>query len=169
MFLVALLHFCFRKKALKALSFWIFLSQKEPLEATFSETCALTSRNYVAEETKSNPKQNLINYCEAASSEACAHTPRKWFAEEDKTIRKWLERHKLLCLHSFVFAFRIWRSEIIIFTKESLVATFDEKRALTSRKFLTEQSMGVTKWSENHRCLWLQSYIFILEFYPQRL
>ena len=113
MFLVALLHFCFRKKALKALSFWIFLSQKEPLEATFSETCALTSRKYVAEETKSNPKQNLINYCEAASSEACAHTPRKWFAEEDKTIRKWLERHKLLCLHSFVFAFRILRSEIL--------------------------------------------------------
>ena len=34
-----------------------FLPLKKPLVATLSETCALTFRKYVAEDTKSNPKQ----------------------------------------------------------------------------------------------------------------
>ena len=49
MFLVTFLRFCFRKKALKVLNFQIFLSKKEPLVATFSETCALTSRKQIIE------------------------------------------------------------------------------------------------------------------------
>ena len=58
MFLVALLHFCFKRKALKVLNFRIVLSQKEPLVATFSETCALTSRKYVSQPGMSIP--NLL-------------------------------------------------------------------------------------------------------------
>ena len=49
--------------------------------------------------------------------------------------------------------------------KESLAATFSEKPVHTSRNYLTEQGMGVVKWSENHKFLWLHSYIFILEIY----
>ena len=41
---LVLLRFCFRKKALKVLTFWILLPLKEPLVATFSKTRALMSR-----------------------------------------------------------------------------------------------------------------------------
>ena len=58
MFLVALSRFFFRKKALNVLNFWIFLSQKEHLMATFNETCALTSRKYISEPGMSIP--NLL-------------------------------------------------------------------------------------------------------------
>ena len=49
MFLVTLPRFCFRKKASKTLDFQISLPLKEPLMATFSETCAPTSTKYVYE------------------------------------------------------------------------------------------------------------------------
>ena len=51
----------------------------------------------------------------ATSSEACVLTPRKCFAEEDKSVGKWSEKNKLFRSHSFVFAFRLLASEIIIF------------------------------------------------------
>ena len=84
------------------------------------------------------------------------------------------QKNQLFWSHSFVLAYRILASEIIIFwlflyLKESLVATFSENCAHTSRKYLTEQGMGVVKWSENHKFIWLHSYIFILKFYPQKL
>ena len=46
--LFTLLCFCFRKQP-KNLSFQSFLPLIDPLLATFSETCAPTSRKYVAE------------------------------------------------------------------------------------------------------------------------
>ena len=63
------------------------------------------------------------------------------------------QMNHLFWSHSFVLAYRILASEIIIFwlflyLKESLVATFSEKCAHTSWKYLTEQGMGVVKWSE---------------------
>ena len=57
-FLFALLHFCFGKKALKMLNFQTFLPLKEPLVATFCETCALTSRKCAFEPGISIP--NLL-------------------------------------------------------------------------------------------------------------
>ena len=105
----------------------------------------------------------------AIFSDACALTPRKCFAEERKNVRKWSEKHKLFWSHSFVFAFKILASEIIIFwlflyLNESLVATFSEKLAHTSRKYFVDQGMGVVKWSEDHKFRWLHSYIFIFLF-----
>ena len=61
------------------------------------------------------------------------------------------QKNKLFWSHSFVLDYRILASEIIIFfffflyLKESLMATFNEKCAQTSRKFLTEQVTGVVK------------------------
>ena len=52
-FFIALLYFCFRKKALKMLNFWNCLSLKESLLAPFSGTCALSSRKYVSEQATS--------------------------------------------------------------------------------------------------------------------
>ena len=48
-FSIALLRFCLRKKAFKTLNFQTFLPLKEPLVATYSETCTLTSRKCVFE------------------------------------------------------------------------------------------------------------------------
>ena len=53
--MVAHLRFCFRKKALTMLNFWIFLPLKETLVAPFSETCALSSGKYVSEPGNSIP------------------------------------------------------------------------------------------------------------------
>ena len=55
------------------------------------------------------------------------------------------------------------------YLKESLVATFSEKCAHISRNYLNEQGMGVVKWSENHKFLWLHFYIFLLEYHTQKL
>ena len=75
---------------------------------------------------------------------------------------------------NLIFDFRILASKIVIFwlflfLKESLVATFSEKRANISGKYLTGQGMGVAKWRENHNFFWLHFYVFVLEFYPQKL
>ena len=40
-----------------------------------------------------------------------------------------------------------------------MAATFGENSAQTSRKYFTEEVVGVLKWSENHKFLWLYSYI----------
>ena len=48
-FLLAFLQFCFRKKALKMLSFQGFLLLKEALVVTLSETRALTFRKHEAQ------------------------------------------------------------------------------------------------------------------------
>ena len=58
------------------------------------------------------------------------------------------QKNKLIWSHFFVLAYRILASEIIIFwlflyLKKSLVATLGEKCARTSRKYLTEQGIGV--------------------------
>ena len=49
------------------------------------------------------------------SSEACSFTPKKCFPEEGKSVQKWSQKHKLFWSHSFVLAYRILASEIIIF------------------------------------------------------
>ena len=83
----------------------------------------------------------------AISSEACVLTPRKCFAEKGKNVRKWLEK-RINFAALFVLAYIILASDIIIFwlflyLKESLVAIFSKKCAHTSRKYLTEQGIGV--------------------------
>ena len=82
----------------------------------------------------------------ATSSEACALTPSKCFAETD-------QKKKFIWFHFYVLAYGILMSEIIIFwlflyLKESLVVTCSGNCAHTSRKYLTEQGMGVAKWSK---------------------
>ena len=47
-FLVALLHFCFRKTTVKSKFSDFFLPLRHPLVATFSETCAPTFWKYVS-------------------------------------------------------------------------------------------------------------------------
>ena len=94
MFLVALLRFYFKRKALKVLNFRIALSQKEPLVATFSETCALTSRKYVFVLLKD---ALVVNYNEPVP------TSTKCVAEKSTNILK-SEKHKWLWSHSSAFA-----------------------------------------------------------------
>ena len=48
-----------------------------------------------------------------------------------------------------------------------MAATFNEKQAHTFKKYLTEQGMGVVKWSENHTFLWFHSYIFFRILHSQ--
>lgn len=54
-----------------------------------------------------------------------------------------------------------------MYIKESLAATFNEKRVHTPKKYLTEQGMGVVKLSENHKFLWFHSYIFFRILHSQ--
>ena len=82
----------------------------------------------------------------ATSSEVCALTPKKCFAEESKNVLKWSEKTYIILVALLFFTFRILSSEIIIFwlllyMEESLAATFSEKRAHTSRNYLTEQGI----------------------------
>ena len=53
--------------------------------------------------------------------------------------------------------------EICLPLKETLVVTFDETRAHTSRKHVVVQGMSLLKPSEKRKLLWLHSSVFALE------
>ena len=53
--------------------------------------------------------------------------------------------------------------EIRLPLKEPLVATFDEMRALTSRKYVVVQDMNISKSTQKYKFLWSHSSVFVLE------
>ena len=53
--------------------------------------------------------------------------------------------------------------EIRLPLKEPLVATFDEMRALTSRKYVVVQDMNIPKSTQKYKFLWSHSSVFVLE------
>ena len=53
--------------------------------------------------------------------------------------------------------------EIRLPEKEPLVATFDETRALTSRKSVVVQDMNIAKSSQKYKLFWPHSFVFVLE------
>ena len=53
--------------------------------------------------------------------------------------------------------------EICLPLKEPLVATFDETRALASRKSVVIQDMSIKKSAKKSKFLWLHSSVFVVE------
>ena len=59
--------------------------------------------------------------------------------------------------------------DFFLYLKETLVATFSEKFANTSRKYLTEQSIAVLKWSENQKFLLAALLCFYFRILPSKI
>ena len=53
--------------------------------------------------------------------------------------------------------------EVFLPEKEPLVATFSERRAVTSPKQIAKQGMNISKVWEKYKLLWLHSSVFALE------
>ena len=135
MFLVALLHFCFRKKALKVLNFQTFLSKKETFAATFSETCALFFRKDISEPGISIP--NLLEKLQFFWSHSSIFALEKY--------PEYLNFNSFLPL------------------RDALVASFNKRHAPTSRKYVDDQGMNILKSSEKHKLLLSHSSVFALQ------
>ena len=58
--------------------------------------------------------------------------------------------------------------EIRLPLREPLVTTFDETRALTSRKFVVAQDMSIPKSRQKYNFFWSYPSVFVLELYPQK-
>ena len=128
------LLFCL-KKAIKILNFQISLPLKDPLVATVSETCPLTSRKYVFEPGISS--QSLL----------------------EKSRFFW--SHLLfLALEKYSESLNFY---IFLHPKDTLVATFNERRAPTSRTFVAKQGISMSNSSETIQCFFRYSSIFVLE------
>ena len=49
------------------------------------------------------------------------------------------------------------------------MATFNEARAATSRKYVAEEGIVMPNWSKTFQTLWLHSSVFALEKQPKNL
>ena len=102
----------------------------------------------------------------ATFSETCAPTSRKYIAEQGTMARSMAGTLTFLS-HFSVFAFEKYPKSIKyqkFFTfKESLVATFNENYALTSRKYVVEQDKTMPNLSQSLYCFWLHFSVFALE------
>ena len=128
------LLFCL-KKAIKILNFQISLPLKDPLVATVSETCPLTSRKYVFEP--------------AISSQSLLEKSRFFWS------------HLLfLALEKYPESLNFY---IFLHPKDTLVATFNERRAPTSRTFVAKQGISMSNSSETIQCFFRYSSVFVLE------
>ena len=147
--------FLLQKKALNLLNFHISLPLKRPFVATLSETHALTSRKYVAEDTKSNPdNSNLMNYFGSIPP----------FLLQNFSVGN--------ANFPYFFNFKIClvgnRLKMLIFEirlplKKPFLATFDETRAPTYKKSVVVQGMSIPKSIQKYKLLWSYSSVLVLE------
>ena len=139
-FLVALLRFCFRKTACKA-QFSVFLALRNPLVASFSETHTPTSRKYVVEQGLPTPI--------------------------------WSKTSQTFWLHSSVFALEKQPEKVnfqsFLPLRNPLVASFNETRAPTSRKYVVEKGLAMSNWSKTFETFWSHSCVFALEKEPEKV
>ena len=56
---------------------------------------------------------------------------------------------------------------MLLTLREQLVATFNETRALTSRKYVAEQAIVIRNWSKIFQTFWSHSSVFALEKQPE--
>ena len=58
---------------------------------------------------------------------------------------------------------------MLLTLREQLVATFNETRALTSRKYVAAQAIVIRNWSKLFQTFWSHSSVFALEKQPENL
>ena len=71
----------------------------------------------------------------------------------------------LVALLRFCFRNTAWKSkfwEFFLPLIDCLVATFNEKRTLTSKKYVAEQGIAMPNWSKTFPTFWLHSSVFFL-------
>ena len=134
--MVALLRFSFRKTIYKSKSSEFFLPLINPLMATFSETCASTSRKYVAE-------KGLM-------------MPNLWQTRQSFSLHSSffvLERY----LKSLNFK---W---VFIILKQALMVTFSENSTPTFRKNVAEGDVIMSNFFKSLQFFWSQSPLLLLK------
>ena len=81
-----------------------------------------------------------------------APTSRKYVTEEGRVLPNWSKTVQTFWSHSYVFAFEKQPKNItfrvFLPLTDTLVTTFNETRAPTSRKYVAEQSMVMPNWSK---------------------
>ena len=138
--------------------------------ADLSEKCASTSRCYVH-------VPGLINLNISRHSTLAGHTPL--ISLEKNNVKKskfseFMKRIQLLprnivmlnwskTLQTFWLHFFSKFSEILLPLGDPLVATFNETRAPTSRKYVVEQVMVMPNWSKTFGIFWLHSFVSALK------
>ena len=119
----------------------MFSPLRDPLVATFNETRVTTSRKYVAE-------QGIV-------------------------MPNWSKIFQAFWLHSSVFALEKQPQNLklhsVFTSKRSLVATFNETRAPTFRKYVTEQGIMMPNWWKTFQTFLSHSSVFALEKQPKNL
>ena len=143
-FLVVLLRFCFRRTTWKAQFSGVFLPLRNPFVASFNETRPPTSR------------KNLV--------------------EEGIVMPNWPKTFQTFWWHSYPFALEKQPKNLnfqIFYTPNSLtdhlVATFNEKRAPTSREYVAQQGIVIPNWSKIFQTFLLHSSDFPLKKEPKNL
>ena len=112
----------------------------------------------------------LIDTLVVTLIETDAPTSRKNVAKQGIAMQNWSKTFQIFWSHSSVFAiknslkiqfFRVFLSLI-----DPLLATFNEARAPTSRKYVAEQHILMPNWSKTFPTFWSDSPVFALEKLP---
>ena len=100
-------------------------------------------------------------------NETRAPTSRKYVAEQGIVMPNWSKIFQNFWSHSSVFALEkqpqslLFR--VLLPLRDPLVATFNEMHAPTSRKYVAEEGIVITNWSNTFQTFWSRSSIFALE------
>ena len=85
----------------------------------------------------------------------------------------WSKTFQTFWSHSSVFVLKnnMKSSIFIVFlpVRNSLVASFNERRAPTSRKYVVEQALPTPNWSKKFQTFWSHFSVFALENYSKNL
>ena len=103
----------------------------------------------------------------ATFSEMCALTSKQNVSETGMIILNLSEKLQFFWSHFSVFALEKQPEKLNIQSflplKETLVATFNETRAPTSRKYVAGQGKVMSNRSKTFRTFWFHSSVFALE------
>ena len=106
-------------------------------------------------------------------NEARAPTSRKHAAEKVIVMPNWTKSFETSWLHCSVFVLKMQlknlKNQSFLPLGDSLVATFNELRASSSRKDVAEQGIVMPNWSKTFLAFWLHFSVFALEKQPKNL
>ena len=103
----------------------------------------------------------------ATVSETCPLTSRKYVFEPGISSQSLLEKPRFFWSHLLFLALEKYPESlnfyIFLHPKDTLVATFNERRAPTSRTFVAKQGISMSNSSETIQCFFRYSFVFVLE------